>query len=260
VSAQIAILSPHLDDAVLSCWAMLAGLGDVLVINLFAAVPPAGTAPGWWDAMAGLGDPHAVVLERLAEDRRALELAGRRAINLDFLDYQYRDDDQQPESIAAAVHAVIPTGALVLAPGALAPARPNPVFAEPHPDHVAARTAALELRSQGFEVGLYADLPHANAQGWPRWVLEGAPSSGRATSPVDDVAAHWTDSLLRCGIAPDQLVPAVRRLSPALFALKVEAVRCYATQLDTLEMGFGRAVDDPELLGYEVTWRLPAAA
>jgi len=32
----IAILSPHFDDAVLSCWQLLSGSGDVVVINVFA--------------------------------------------------------------------------------------------------------------------------------------------------------------------------------------------------------------------------------
>ncbi len=40
--AETIILSPHFDDAVLSCWHLLAGAGAVLVVNVFAGEPPAG--------------------------------------------------------------------------------------------------------------------------------------------------------------------------------------------------------------------------
>ena len=49
------ILSPHFDDAVLSCWHLLASAGEVLVVNVFAGEPPAGTL-GWWDELAGASD------------------------------------------------------------------------------------------------------------------------------------------------------------------------------------------------------------
>src|SRR3954468_1605952 len=49
------ILSPHLDDAVLSCWHVLTGPGEVAVVNVFAGVPPAGAPVGWWDRLSGDG-------------------------------------------------------------------------------------------------------------------------------------------------------------------------------------------------------------
>ena len=87
------ILSPHFDDAVLSCWHVLASAGEVLVVNVFAGEPPAGTL-GWWDELAGATDSAAAVRARIDEDRRALALAGRTAVNLPFLDSQYRQSDQ----------------------------------------------------------------------------------------------------------------------------------------------------------------------
>jgi LmbE family N-acetylglucosaminyl deacetylase len=260
VSAPIAILSPHLDDAVLSCWDLLSGQADLLVINVFAGVPPRGSAPGWWDARCGLEDSHAVVRERVAEDRAALGLAGREPVNLDFLDHQYRDRDQPIESIVRVLRGVLAEQALVLAPGALASEPFDPALPVPHPDHLAVRSAALVLASEGFELGLYADLPHASAHGWPAWVLNGV--SGVATHPrePDPAAARWSGGLALSGLPADLLLPDVRRLAPAMFARKLEAVRLYASQLAMLKSGFGRGLDDPDLLGYEVTWRMPAAA
>ncbi len=44
-----AILSPHLDDAVLSCWHLLEQPGELIVINVFAGVPEDGGRLAWWD-------------------------------------------------------------------------------------------------------------------------------------------------------------------------------------------------------------------
>src|SRR5436190_795304 len=48
------ILSPHPDDAVLSLWHVLAGPGEVAVVNVFAG-RPAGSELGWWDALGDRG-------------------------------------------------------------------------------------------------------------------------------------------------------------------------------------------------------------
>ena len=257
VSPPIAILSPHLDDAVLSCWGVLSGPDDVLVINVFAGLPSPGAPPGWWDALCGLHDSRAVVGERVAEDRGALALAGRNPVNLRFLDQQYREGDQPVGTIASALRDVLPPHAVVLAPGALAYEPLHPTLPSPHPDHVAVRSAALELHDDGYALALYADLPHANARGWPTWVRNGADAHRRPAADADVPATMWRASLAETGLPADQLVPDIRRLSARVFARKLDAVRRYASQLAMLEEGFGR-LDNPELLGYEVMWRAPA--
>src|SRR5215211_5568302 len=119
--AVIAILSPHLDDAVLSCWHLLAGPGVVAVVNVFAGVPPADAPVGWWDRLSRDGDGRSVVEARRVEDRAALALAGCEPVNLDFIDRQYRPDAQPPPALTDALRERLPAGALVLAPGAVTP-------------------------------------------------------------------------------------------------------------------------------------------
>ena len=69
------ILSPHFDDAILSCWHLLASAGEVLVVNVFAGEPPAGTL-GWWDELAGATDSAAAVRpERVSAVARCGALA-----------------------------------------------------------------------------------------------------------------------------------------------------------------------------------------
>lgn len=255
MTPPIVILSPHFDDAVLSCWNVLTGPGEVSVLNVFAAVPEPGTEVGYWDRLGDEHDPVAVVRERIAEDRRALALAGRQPTNLGFLDLQYRMSDQDHDELVEGIRAALPPAATLYAPvavgGAAGPLAGGLIPAgSPHPDHRAVRAAALTIAAEGHDLVLYADLPHASRAGLPDWVS----ANGDA-----DVAAEWARTLAGTGIALDAFEPAVHRLDESVFAAKLAAVRTYASQLEALEEMF-RDVDDPELLGYEVEWRLRASS
>jgi len=57
----VAILSPHHDDAVLSCWHVLSGPGEVLVINVFAGIPGPQGGDRAWDRGAGVSDSAAAL-------------------------------------------------------------------------------------------------------------------------------------------------------------------------------------------------------
>jgi hypothetical protein len=90
----------------------------VLVVNVFAGEPRAGTL-GWWDELAGATDSAAAVRTRVEEDRQALALAGRTAINLSFLDSQYRKGDQASGEIVRALRGVLAKDARIYAPASL---------------------------------------------------------------------------------------------------------------------------------------------
>jgi LmbE family N-acetylglucosaminyl deacetylase len=220
------VLSPHPDDAVLSLWHVLAGPGEVAVVNVFAGKPDADEVE-WWDSLTAAADPQSRMAERWAEDREALGLAGREAKNLEFIDLQYRSEEQPLEPLIEAIQAAAPTG-LLLAPSDLA---------ADHPDHALVRDAGLALRDRGRDVALYADLPHATRNGLPR---------------------SWRLSLNGTGSATEQIEPEVRRLSPEEAARKREAFERYQTQHAALDEMFDLA-EHPERLHYEVTWRLPGA-
>jgi hypothetical protein len=243
MSADTVILSPHFDDAVLSCWHVLAGAGEVLVVNVFAGEPPAG-ALGWWDRLTGATDSAAAVRTRIEEDRLALALAGRAAVNLPFLDNQYREADQASAEIVEALRGVLVPGARVYAPASLG---------DHHRDHTAVLGAALALHAEGADVALYADLPHATVCGWPRWVLDGSSS----TSGVDAAGERWASQLRAAGLPVERMVATTRRLGAEDHAGKLEAVRTYRSQIAPLQQVFGSPLKDPQMLGFEVDWRLP---
>src|SRR5271166_3491673 len=236
------ILSPHLDDAMLSLWGVLAGPGDVGVINVFDGVPAGQHAIGWWDRLTRAKDPLARAVERHAEDRAALALVGRSAQSLGFVDAQYRDGQPTPESLVERIARRLPPESAVLAPAALGE----------HPDHRGTRTAALALRERGFQVALYADIPHATPHGWPAWVT-GAGREGDSAA-----AAEWERSMRDAGLSPGALAPQVRALDATEQEHKRRAVGCYRSQLSGLEAGFS-LLSRPEILSYEVIWPLPPA-
>jgi hypothetical protein len=192
------------------------------------------------------------VERRRSEDQAALGLAGREATNLGFLDDQYRQDPQPIGPVVQDLRALLAAETSLWAPAALAapPGEPD-LDAEarrPHPDHVVVRSAALTLHGEGFPVVLYADLPHASAGGLPAWVTGHADRTGAA------VAERWRHCLADVGV--DDADAEIHRLSGRTLALKLEAVRRYSSQLAPLERGFGQPIDAPELLDYEVVWRL----
>src|SRR4029079_4464549 len=100
---RLAVLSPHYDDAVLSCWHVLRAPETVVVVNVFAGAPPEGSPLGWWDRRTGAHDSRDRVRARAREDRAALALAGRTAADLDLLEAQYRDTAATPETVAGRI-------------------------------------------------------------------------------------------------------------------------------------------------------------
>ena len=159
----VVVLSPHLDDAVLNCWSVLAGDGDVRVVNVFTKSPPPGSATHY-DLICGAKDSASQMQARLEEDAAALALAGRAPHNLPFVDAQYRRHRRSPrlQQLDAALVNAVHQAAALYAPAGLG-------FV-PHPDHALVRRLALGVRRNGVPVRLYADLPYAATFGWPHWV------------------------------------------------------------------------------------------
>lgn len=227
---KVVILSPHPDDAVLSCWGVLANIDQVTVVTVFAGQPAPDWPVGPWDALTGAHDPLSRWHERMDEDRRALGLAGLEPVRLPFLDGDYRSEGANRRELREAFERQQPT--VLYAPAALLR----------HPDHLAVRDAALGLRDSGVEVRLYADQPHANVFGWPGWVT--AADEERFLR----VEKHWETILREAGIELSRLRPTVRRLDGE-WPGKRAAIAAYRTQAPVLSRLSGG-----EDLRYELEW------
>jgi LmbE family N-acetylglucosaminyl deacetylase len=235
--APALLLSPHLDDGVLDCWALLSGAGALNVVNVFAGSPAGGRLP-LWDAITGASDSVSRMAERRAEDALALQGASRQAHCLGLLDAQYRSPP--PPQLRELDRAVCEASHVYAAAGLGG-----------HPDHLLVRRYARALLAAGMAVTLYAELPYCVMHGWPHWV------DGRPQDPYRDVDAHWRPFLDGVPELPGLRAGKVVRLSDEQAAAKLQAMRCYRSQLPALDYG-GRelVLADPEIHRYEVSWTL----
>jgi LmbE family N-acetylglucosaminyl deacetylase len=149
---RVAVLSPHLDDGVLSLGASIADATraghEVTVVTVFAGDTDSPAPSARWDRRSGFESAAEAARHRTEEDRRACRIVGASAVPLPFFDGEYagaRDDDEIWSSISAATEAAD----LVLLPG-------RPLV---HPDHawLAALLAERPLRPRAR---LYAELPY----------------------------------------------------------------------------------------------------
>ncbi|MFL5980509.1 MAG: PIG-L family deacetylase, partial [Gaiellaceae bacterium] len=87
------MLSPHIDDAVLSVGAYMheqaRGGTDVRVLTVFANDPTMGDPPGAWDLLCGFASAAAAARARRAEDARACAIVGAAPQWLTFADESY---------------------------------------------------------------------------------------------------------------------------------------------------------------------------
>jgi LmbE family N-acetylglucosaminyl deacetylase len=234
------VLSPHPDDAVLSCWSVLERGGQVSVVTVFSGLPDEEAPSSAGDRLAGVVHARAAMTARIEEDREALAAVVRTLVQMPFVDAAYRVGELRQVDLVWAIGSALVPGDRIFAPAGLGG----------HPDHLALRRAALELRDQGFPATLYADFPYAAAFGWPGWVTDESPQ------PELHVDHWWESQGAEAGVSFDAPGARVVRLGPAAHAAKVEALRTYRTQFPLLEGGPQRRLTNPSLSGFEVFWRL----
>jgi LmbE family N-acetylglucosaminyl deacetylase len=155
--APLVVLSPHLDDAVLSVGGIIAAAPRVTVVTCFAGTPDA-------DAVPPRLRPFARYEVRLAEDDRALALLGASRERLGFIERAFR---APPLDGAGALFRAPPAqenvAALVTALRAVLQKRPDarllaPLAVGGHVDHVEVFLAALTLALDGAPVRFYEDV------------------------------------------------------------------------------------------------------
>lgn len=231
-NAPVLLISPHMDDAWLSCTAMLTRPTPIHVLTVFGGAPevPVSTA---WDTACGFSDSREANAARRAEERAAFAGMGHRLELMDLLEDQYLRGPRSPSDgerlgllardwlrshppgvVLAPVGAGGPDGGVT---GVLAHARRRPRIA-PHPDHVAVRNAlarAVPPRS----LLLYEEFPYRLAGRGDREASRVAKLRGEFMSKVDvpidlrrkaTAAAHYPSQLRGlCGTGPQFSDPRV---------------------------------------------------
>lgn len=226
--ARVMIVSPHLDDAVLSCGLFLAAHPGATVVTVFAGVPTTYPEPGWWSRLGGFGPGDDIVGARRAEDRHALATLDATPRWLEFLESMFAGDDPAPGApeIADQLEVVLdeldPT--LVLVPLGLA----NPEHTVTHDAAMLVRARRLDREAPGWLA--YQDLGYDTIPGQVAWRVATLFKSAVWPTPV------------AMPIDADQ-------------QRKRAAVACYTSQVRALEADWdlGRRLDAPAAEHY---WRL----
>jgi LmbE family N-acetylglucosaminyl deacetylase len=219
---HVAVLSPHLDDGVLSLGASIARAvrtgHEVTVVTVFAGDPVSTSPPGRWDARAGFASAGDAARARREEDSRACGIVGARTKWLTFVDSDYADL-RDADEIWAAIDAALAGAEAVLVPG-------RPLV---HPDHAWVANLAFARGTAARQLGAYAELPY---DAWPNVQHHEPPQ------PVVD--ARWRACEVSFG---DRL-------------LKWRASRAYESQLPWLGRGLGyrRAVCRSRIGGERIAW------
>jgi LmbE family N-acetylglucosaminyl deacetylase len=182
-SSAVVVMSPHLDDAVLSCGALLAHLAArhlITVATVFtAAAPPPWSLPARRQLRAlGGVDAEAFFAQRRAEDRDVLAGIGVAAVHLGFRDALFRRGRRGPAyptfRFDAARGRVASCDARLAAEvsarvGEITRASEAGVVFAPlgigrHVDHLITRRAAREL-GRPIRTVYYSDFPYSQTAG-----------------------------------------------------------------------------------------------
>lgn len=178
---EIAILSPHFDDGVLSCggriWSLRQQGYPVQVITLFAGGPPIPLPPFAAYQHRKWGDVPDITRLRQAEDRAAYMRLGCEALHyLAAPDAIYRLDERgagryasnqalfgplHPEEAAYAAELATQVAPLLAAGTTLL----APLAVGQHVDHQLAYRVGWTLREMGWRVRFYEELPYVEWEG-----------------------------------------------------------------------------------------------
>jgi LmbE family N-acetylglucosaminyl deacetylase len=149
---EVVVVSPHLDDAVLSLGAAVSGAAQagarVTVLTVLGGDPGSELEAGEWDRRAGFETLGEAARARRREDERACELVGATPVWLPYCDDQYPRGGTD-QAIRADVVAAVGSAA-VLIPG-------HPLE---HPDHAWLRRL-LDGAFEPARVGVYLEQPYA---------------------------------------------------------------------------------------------------
>ena len=226
--ARLVVVSPHPDDAVLSCGQVLAAHPGSTVVTVFTGAPVAySDPPTRWSRLSGFGPGDDVMAARREEDRRAMAVLDAAPVWLGFVEHQL--DESVPPATATEIADALDTALRDLAPTlVLVP------FGLANPEHVVVHDAALAVRERWLDAA--ATEPTAGDDGG-----NGAHGSvaGPAWCCYQDVAYHhipgqlaWrVATLFKAGLWP---TPVALPMDPT-DERKRAALACYPSQLRALE-------------------------
>jgi LmbE family N-acetylglucosaminyl deacetylase len=148
VALTLLVISPHLDDAVLSVSGLIVENPGAVVATVFAGVPSDPDSSTVWDRACGFGTAEEALTTRRREDAEALGVLGATPLHLGFVDEQYGEQPTRAALRAALRH-------LIERVRPAAVAYPVGIVNEDH------RRVVYAAPAGGAPVHRYAELPYA---------------------------------------------------------------------------------------------------
>ena len=155
MTAPWLVISPHFDDAVLSCGHLLARSPGSIVLTVCSGIAPSGVAASDWDEAGGFATAEEATLGRRGEDAKALRVLGASQVTADILDGPYRTStsdvhERATHWIETVIDEVTPQRIVI------------PLGSPDHGDHVLTREVAMAAARtrRPSDTYLYADLPY----------------------------------------------------------------------------------------------------
>lgn len=207
LTGRVVVLSPHLDDAVLSLGLTIARAARsgarVEVLTVFAGRPHSSKPAGGWDRRAGFATEGEATAARRAEDGQACRIVGAEPSWRPFSEADYREERDEDGVWSAMSDAVTQADAMLV-----------PGFPLTNPDHAWLCELVVGRRGQCGRLALYAEQPYRYmARRWQRRLT--VPPQLRDLLPT---TIAWTHS-----------IPSLSDLR-----LKRRAILAYASQLPLL--------------------------
>lgn len=191
LAGRVVVVSPHLDDGVLSLgaamWAAARRGARVELLTVFGCDPGSEAQAGGWDRRGGYRTEGESARARREEDRRACAVLGAVPVWLPFGSVDYERHGSEREVVESVLSATDGADAVLL-PGA-------PLT---HPDHDWLVRSLDRVRLPEGAIGWYAEQPYTRRTGRgpaaPDWLeveLGEAPAFERAQTSVRARLAKW---------------------------------------------------------------------
>jgi len=262
LAGDVLVVSPHLDDAVLSCETLVGRAAPLDVLTVCTARPPTPMVTEW-DTLSGFRDSDEAMEVRLLEDEAALAGTAHRRQHLGLLDHQYLAGGARAPEDAAALTAWVDAWLTAHADGLVLLPTATGLLPDPPPPRQPLVVRAALSRGEARPDGEPSTTGGAGVNPDHRWVrdtltdhLTGRPAEqqaglGRGGSVrfgyYEDVpygsarpGQDEVDGLVqRHGFAVERLEVPVDRVA------KARRIACYATQVAPLRFG-PHGLDEPE--------------
>ncbi len=204
LSGHVIVVSPHLDDAIMSLGSAIADAAEagakIEVLTVFTDVASSDAPASHWDRQCGFLTEGQAASARREEDRQACSIVGAEPRWLNFGSECYVRRGSE-EDIWSAVTAFIRGAETVLIPG----------FPLAHSDHAQLSKLLLRKGLNAQRVGLYVEQPYA-------FEMKKSPGSSAVAStlkPIISGSLAWTHM----------------RTARIYRQAKAQAVRSYRSQL-----------------------------